>query len=166
VVIRFRERMTRAAIVVTVLALAACGGSSGSTTSSGTPASTATAASVAPAAANVAPTVAFLGRWKIHGGPPGFSSQYDLPLSGVGFSNGGKGYWQHDGLQSGVGMAASHRVTGKYPFTWRDMGNGKIRITQHATATDYTPTVESNELTLAQDTPGGEVNQVFDRVGK
>jgi len=162
VVIRFRERLSLAVFAVAILGLSACGGG-GTSTSSGTPpASSATTANIAPAA----PAVAWIGKWKKQGGPPGFNGEYDAPISGVDFDASGHGHWAYDRLYSRTPFGVKKRITVRYPFTWRDVSGGKIRITSNGTASDYAPSVQNGELDLSQDTPMGAAIRVFVKATK
>lgn len=143
-----------AAVVVTALALAGCGG--GTSTSSGTPSSSATTANFAPAGD------AFLGRWKLHGGPPHFQYQGDLETSAVEFDAGGVGYWTDDYLAG----YNPKRVSVRHKFEWRHVDGDKIRITLGSTANDYSPSVDGNELTLTRSDPMAQIITVYDKVTK
>ena len=136
--IKFRERITFAVFAVAVLALTACGGGGSSSTD------------------------ALHGKWVIHGGPPGFSSEYDIVRSGVEFDSSTSGKWLNDSLSSEI-SPIRHRVTSADAFTWQDLGGGKVRITAGGQAHDYDVSVANDQLTMTQTDGPSSVITVFDK---
>ena len=143
-------------MMVFVFALTACGGGSGTSTSSGTaPASSATTASVTTPAGD-----AFLGKWKLHGGPPHFQYENDLETSAVEFDQNGKGYWTSDYM---AGYMTKKRVSARHQFQWSHIADDKIRIVLGSTAHDYAPSVQGDELTLTRSDPMAQIITIFDK---